>query len=120
MQDPFAWSFPFGRLFGITIRIHWLFPFVVLGLILQAAFYKPPGLTDYKIPEGRWIDAAILMLLLFGSVLLHEFGHAFAARGVGGDCQEVLLWPLGGLAAVELPHRPRAHLLTAAAGPAVN
>src|SRR5438067_572005 len=26
MNDPFAWSFPFGRLFGINLRIHVLFP----------------------------------------------------------------------------------------------
>ena len=60
------------------------------------------------------------MLILFVSVLLHEFGHCFAARATGGDAHEVLLWPLGGLASVELPDRPRSHLLTAAAGPAVN
>src|SRR5207248_2419203 len=71
-------------------------------------------------PEGAWIDAAIFMLILFVSVLLHEFGHCFAARSVGGDAQEVLLWPLGGLANVDVPARPLAHFLTAAAGPAVN
>jgi len=31
-------------------------------------------------------------------VLAHEYGHAFGARLVGGDCQEILMWPLGGLA----------------------
>jgi stage IV sporulation protein FB len=117
MQDPFAWttlSLPLGRVFGITIRIHWLFPFVALGWILRAA-YKPS-----PVIEGAWIDAGIFMLILFVSVLLHEFGHCFGARATGGDAHEVLLWPLGGLASVDLPARPRSHLLTAAAGPAVN
>jgi Zn-dependent protease len=118
MHDPFAWSFPLGRLFGITVRIHWLFPFVALGSILYAAYGKP--YPDYVPPQGLWIDASILMGILFVSVLLHELGHCFAARAVNGDAQEVLLWPLGGLANVEVPHRPRAHFLTAAAGPAVN
>jgi Zn-dependent protease len=119
MHDPFAWSIPVpGRLFGITVRIHWLFPFVALAWILHVAFYKP--YKEYVIPEGLWIDACILMGVLFVSVLLHELGHCFAARWVHGDAQEVLLWPLGGLAAVDVPHRPRAHFLTAAAGPAVN
>jgi Zn-dependent protease len=118
MHDPFAWSIPAGRLFGINVRIHWLFPFVALGWILHMAFYKP--YKDYPIPEGIWLDACILMGILFVSVLLHEFGHCFAARAVHGDAQEVLLWPLGGLANVDVPHRPRAHFLTAAAGPAVN
>src|SRR5207244_11977431 len=52
--------------------------------------------------------------------LLHEFGHCFGARLVDGDAHEVLLWPLGGLAAVDVPHTPRANFLTAAAGPLVN
>jgi stage IV sporulation protein FB len=121
MQDPFSWttlSLPMGRVFGITIRIHWLFPFVALGLILHVAFYKSP--EGVGLPEGAWIDTSIFMLILFVTTILHEFGHCFAARMTGGDAQEVLLWPLGGLAFVELPARPRAHLLTAAAGPAVD
>jgi stage IV sporulation protein FB len=117
MQDPFAWSFPLGRLFGITVRIHWLFPFVALGLILHTALGKNEGVV---YPDGAWIDVSILLGILVVSVLLHEFGHCFAARAVHGDASEVVLWPLGGLANVEIPHRPRAHFLTAAAGPAVN
>src|SRR5271165_6382594 len=117
MHDPFAWSFPVGRMFGITVRIHWLFPFVALGLILHVALGKNEG-TPY--PNGAWIDVSILLAILFVSVLLHEFGHCFAARWVNGDAQEVLLWPLGGLANVDVPNRPRAHFITAAAGPAVN
>jgi Zn-dependent protease len=118
MHDPFAWSLPLGRVFGITVRVHWLFPLVAVGWVLHTAMYKPT--KDYKPPDGIWIDACILMLILFVSTLLHEFGHCFAARSQGGDGQEVLLWPLGGLANVELPSRPQAHLVTAAAGPAVD
>jgi stage IV sporulation protein FB len=119
MHDPFAWSFPMGRLFGITVRVHLFFPFVALGLILWAAFRPTtPGVPPQ--PAGLWIDAAILLGLLFFSVLLHELGHSFTARAVGGDSQEILLWPLGGLARVELPMRPLPHFLCAAAGPAVN
>jgi Zn-dependent protease len=118
MHDPFAWSIPLGRLFGITVRVHVFFPFVALGLILHVAFYKP--YPEYPIPPFIWVDAAILVGLLFVSVLLHELGHSFTARAVGGESQEVLIWPLGGLARVELPHRPLEHFLTSAAGPAVN
>src|SRR5262245_45092875 len=118
MHDPFAWSLPLGRLFGINVRIHWLFPFVALAWVLRVALYKP--YPEYKAPDGLWVDACVLMLILFVSVFLHELGHCFAARRVGGEANDVLLWPLGGLANVELPNRPRAHFLTAAAGPAVN
>src|SRR5207244_2083241 len=57
---------------------------------------------------------------LFVAILLHELGHCFAARWMEGEANEVLLWPLGGLARVDVPHTPRANFITAAAGPAVN
>jgi Zn-dependent protease len=125
MNDPFAWSLPLGRLFGVTIRVHWLFPFVAIGYVLHVAWGKTMlGGGDSgawgRYPSGAWVDACVFMLLLFVSVLLHEYGHCFAARGVGGEANEVLLWPLGGLANVEVPHRPAPHFLTAAAGPATN
>jgi Zn-dependent protease len=114
MRDPLTWSFPLpGRLFGVTIRIHVLFLIVIIALPMRVAFQKDS-------PPGLWLEACVLMGLLFVSVLLHEFGHCFGARAVDGDATEVLLWPLGGLAAVEVPHTPRAHFITTAAGPAVN
>jgi Zn-dependent protease len=116
MRDPFLWSIPLGRLFGITIRVHILYPVVAVGLILRVAFQQKPA----PYPEGTWIDVAILTGLLLVSVLAHEFGHCFAARRMQGDASEVLIWPLGGLANVDVPHTPRAHFVTAAAGPAVD
>src|SRR5262249_47529013 len=113
MQDPFAWSIPFGRLFGVTIRIHILFPLVTFALILRFAF------ETQAIPHA-WVDLALLEGILFLTVLLHEFGHCFGARAVNGDAQEILMWPLGGLAYVDIPHTPRAHFITTICGPAVN
>lgn len=113
MRDPFSWSIPLGRLFGILIRMHWLFPVFALGMILRAATMK-------DAIAGAWIDATVVLFLLFFSVLWHELGHCFMGRSMGGEANEVLLWPLGGLANVELPHQPRAHFWTAFAGPAVN
>jgi stage IV sporulation protein FB len=121
MNDPFAWSLPVGRLFGITVRIHWLFPFVALGFILHVALAGKPGERGVPLyPPGSWVDASVFMALLFFSVLLHEFGHCFAGRWVGGEANEVLLWPLGGLANVDVPHRAGPNFITAAGGPAVN
>ncbi|HEY7329404.1 MAG TPA: M50 family metallopeptidase [Gemmataceae bacterium] len=111
MRDPFFWSVPLGRFFGITVRVHLLFPVVALGLILRLAV---------KGTEGAWIDGVMLTCLLFVSVLLHEFGHCFAARWVDGDADEIMMWPLGGLASVDIPQEPRAYFITAAAGPATN
>ncbi|MSR31846.1 MAG: hypothetical protein EXR99_10115 [Gemmataceae bacterium] len=114
MRDPFSWSIPLGRLFGILIKIHFLFPLVILGLALRFGTANPPYLV------GTWIDFLQLSGWLFLSVLLHELGHCWGARKMDGEAHEILLWPLGGLASLELPHRARAHFVTAAAGPAVN
>ena len=53
-------------------------------------------------------------------MLLHEFGHAFATRQTGGKAEEIILWPLGGVAFVRAPERPGAQLWSIAAGPLVN
>jgi Zn-dependent protease len=116
MRNLLTWSFPLGHLFGIAIRVHVLFPVVALGLILKEVF--PPGATA-DTPR-LWLEALTLMGVLFVSVLLHEFGHCYGARLVEGEAREVLLWPLGGLAFVEVPHTPRANFIATAAGPAVN
>jgi Zn-dependent protease len=51
---------------------------------------------------------------------LHEFGHALACRQVGGRADQIVLWPLGGVAYVRPPARPGAVLWSIAAGPLVN
>src|SRR5947208_2220924 len=109
MRDPMTWSFPLGRMFGINIRVHVMLPLVMLALILRAT-----GKDNVPL-----IDAATLMALMFVSILLHEFGHCFAARAVDGDANDILLWPLGGLAYCDLPHTPKAHLICTLGGPAV-
>ena len=68
-----------------------------------------------------WLDMLLLLgVVQFGSVLLHEFGHCFGARYMGGEAREILIWPLGGLAYVDVPHRWKALFVMVAAGPAVN
>jgi Zn-dependent protease len=59
-------------------------------------------------------------LALFLIVLLHEFGHSLACRQVGGQANQIVLWPLGGVAYVNPPPRPGATLWSIAAGPLVN
>jgi Zn-dependent protease len=113
MRDPFTWSLPLYSAFGIKVRMHVLFPVVAVGLILRASVQK-------EAPPGIWWEETILMGLLFLSVLLHEYGHCLGARLVDGDAHEILLWPLGGLAAVEVPHTARANFITAAFGPLAN
>jgi Zn-dependent protease len=112
MRDPMTWSFPLGRMFGIRVNVHILLPVILIALILRV--------TVTKDAVVHFSEALVMSGFLVLSVLLHEFGHCFAARSVDGDASEVLLWPLGGLAMCDVPHTPRANLITALGGPAVN
>ena len=65
-------------------------------------------------------NAMTFSTILFGIVLVHEFGHCFAARSVGGEANDILMWPLGGLAYADAPKRAWPQFWTAAGGPLVN
>ena len=81
MRDPISWSFPLGRMFGVTVRIHILFVIFFLGSVLRVAFApEDPTHVIAKLPDGAWIDILVILILLFLSVLAHEFGHVFGAR----------------------------------------
>ncbi len=76
-----------------------------------------------SIREGRYSSLfwpVLEYLALFLIVLMHEFGHALACRHVGGQANQIVLWPLGGVAYVSPPPRPGATLWSIAAGPLVN
>ena len=115
LDNPINWSFPVGSLLGIRIRLHVLF---VLGAVILLAH------SASQAGGGSWLMAVVeglgSVVILFLIVLLHEFGHCFGARYVGGSAHEILMWPLGGLATVSTPHTARANLITAIAGPLVN
>src|SRR4051812_31577809 len=114
MRDPMSWSVPFFRAYGIQVKVHIFFFVVTLGL-----FWRQLMLPQYD--RVWWLDMFLLsIVVLFGSVLLHEFGHCFGARYAGGEAREILIWPLGGLAYVDVPHRWKALFVMVAAGPAVN
>src|SRR5262245_25128053 len=63
----------------------------------------------------------MLVLLVFGSVLVHELGHAVVARQLGVRVSGIELSFFGGAAKmVQLPRTATHELLIAAAGPAVS
>ncbi len=73
MRDVLSWSIPIGQLFGIAIRVHFMLPLVMIGLVGRVAM-------DKDFPAGTWQDAVTLVSFMFFIILLHEFGHCFAAR----------------------------------------
>lgn len=113
IDNPLTWSLSVLRLGGLTIRVHVLFlayVIVILSRSLLPAHGEPANLSMM----------AVAMATLIVVALVHELGHVAACRAAGGQADEVLLWPLGGLAFGHPPHRWQAHFLTALGGPLVN
>ncbi|MGB2670264.1 MAG: M50 family metallopeptidase [Candidatus Acidiferrum sp.] len=97
------------RFAGIDLLLHWSW-FVV------AAYEISSRGKTYSSPIWNMMEYLALFLI----VVCHEYGHALACRQVGGTSNEIVLWPLGGVAYVNPPPRPGATLWSIAAGPLVN
>ena len=97
------------RFLGVDVFLHWYW-------FLFAAYEITNRASSYS--SLAWNAAEYLAL--FFIVLLHEYGHALACRQVGGTANEIMLWPVGGMAYVIPPLRPGPTLWSNAAGPLVN
>jgi stage IV sporulation protein FB len=107
-----SWSIPIFRVAGILVRIH--VTFLLLLAWLAWSYYSQGG-------SAAAAERVFFILLLFGCVLLHEFGHAIAAKGFGINTPDITLLPIGGVARLErMPEKPSQELIVALAGPAVN
>ncbi len=94
-----------GRFFDIDVFVHWTF-FLLLGWILLA---------------GGGVMSAVFVCAIFACVVLHEYGHALAARYFGIPTRKITLYPIGGVAQLtRMPKRPAEEIIVALAGPAVN
>ncbi len=109
-EDPLSWGLTLGRVWGIRVRVHLVFvAFVALELI-------------YALPhEGLGLEFRLWLLGgLVVVVLAHECGHVAACHLLGGEVDELMLWPLGGLGECSPPSGARAAVLTHLGGPIVN
>jgi len=106
-----AWKL--GRFAGIDAYVHWTFALLMAWAGWSA--WRGAG-TGLAVVLGLGF-----LIAVFGSVLLHELGHALVARRWGVPTRHILLTPIGGVASIEgMPRAPRAELQVALAGPAVN
>jgi Zn-dependent protease len=100
------WNFPVGKVARIQVNVHWSLLFYALYLLYQFRHDAQLGL--------------LAILVLWGSIFLHELGHCFAARQQGGTADKVVLWVLGGLAECQVDRRPWPQFVVAIWGPVVN
>ncbi|MGE5092587.1 MAG: site-2 protease family protein [Bacillota bacterium] len=107
-----SWSFRIGRIAGTDVKVHVTFLMLLAWIALSS---RADGGTSAAI------GSVLAMLALFGCVLLHEFGHIFAAKHYGIHTPDVILLPIGGVARLSrIPEEPKQEILIALAGPAVN
>jgi len=113
------WSIPAGRLFGAELRIHWTF--LVLLLFVAFTSYSP----QHPEVAGR---SLALVAIVFGSVMLHELGHAIVGVRAGVPAKAIILLPIGGVTLLDetkqslLPGAQtwKRDIRIAVAGPLVN
>lgn len=99
--------------FGIPVHLHWSF-----GLIFFYALWIGYD-NSLDLLGTLWI--VVLFVVLFGCVLLHEYGHALTARRYGINTHDIILTPIGGIARLErMPEKPVQEFVVAIAGPLVN
>lgn len=99
-------------IFGIPVELHVSFILLLLVIYLVAIFNLIPGLD---------VIVAVLITLLFVTVLLHELTHSYVAKRYGVEIERIVLLPIGGVSAMkELPKDPHQELRIAMAGPLTN
>jgi Zn-dependent protease len=105
-------SLKVASIFGIEVRIH--LTFLLFLVWIWFSYYQIAGFAGA-------VQGVLFILALFACVLLHEFGHAFAARGFGIETPDITLLPIGGVARLSrIPEKPWQELVVAIAGPLVN
>lgn len=105
-------SLKIATVFGIEVRIH-----ITFLLFLAWIWF-----TSYQVEGAAGaLQGVLFILILFACVLLHEFGHAFAARAFGIRTPDITLYAIGGVARLNrIPDKPWQELIVAIAGPMVN
>jgi Zn-dependent protease/CBS domain-containing protein len=103
-----------ARPFGIPVQVspYW---FIIAGVFIVTYANDLAGTLS---GSTRYVVAAVFVVLLYISVLIHELSHSLVARGYGLPVRRILLYPLGGVSEIELePQTPGREFTVSAAGP---
>src|SRR5688572_2260717 len=107
-----SWSIRLGRILGIEIKVHLTF-LLFLGWI-ALVHWMQGGMP-------AMLGGLVYIGLIFACVLLHEVGHALAARIYGIPTPDITLLPIGGVSRLQrMPDKPWQEFVVAIAGPLVN
>ena len=107
------WSWKIGTFAGVVVYMHGTF-LMLLGWIAITHWMQYHAF----LPTLLGVSFTVALFL---SVVLHEYGHVFAARQFGIATKDITLLPIGGMARMErIPEKPNQELWVALAGPAVN
>lgn len=107
------WAFKIARIAGIDVKVHSTFFLLLIWL----------GYSYWSSQQSvkAVVNGLFFVLLLFLFVIMHEFGHALAARRFNIQTADITLLPIGGVARLEkMPDDPKEELWVAFAGPLVN
>lgn len=109
---------PLGRVFGISIRLHYSW-FIIFALVTWAlaASYFPDSYPEWN-QATYWGIGLATSLLFFGSVLAHELSHSVVAQAAGIPVKSITLFVFGGVSQISKePERPEVEFRMALAGP---
>jgi len=108
---------PVARLFGIEIRIHlsWIFIIAIITVTVGGRLNVVDPTFD---PRLAWVIRAVASLGFLVSVVVHELAHALVARRTGSDVDAISVHFVGSPSAVDVrATTARAEIAVALAGP---
>jgi Zn-dependent protease len=112
---------PIGRMFGISVRLHysWFFIFALITWALASGYF-PEVFPDWSLAT-YWLMGLATSLLFFLSLLLHEMAHSLVAQASGITINSITLFIFGGVSQMTRePDRPSVEFRVAVAGPATS
>jgi len=111
-------SFRLMQIKGIPVEINisWLLIFFLFSITLAQGYF--PGIVEGLSSQVYWAAGIITTLIVFVSVLIHEFGHSLVAIKEGIPIKKITLFIFGGVAQMEAePTSPSTEFKITAAGP---